>query len=165
MWFEGFFPQMTANDFFSTISNLLQNFIFLMSFSITNLILQAPKWVNYGQNIPIILQPKKKISRNLYKCGFQKFLPGYQGCYISKRARQNLMIYSSFNAFNAFNVLIHLHLILWMGTFMRLRATCALSRTFLHSFLPSPCQALLSIVHSPSISPFEKGAFVTPCIS
>ena len=26
--------------------------------------------------------------------------------------------------FNAFNVLIHLHLILWMGTFMRLRATC-----------------------------------------
>ena len=39
---------------------------------------------------------KKKIPKNHYKCGFQKYMPGYQGCHISKTAGQNFIIYSSF---------------------------------------------------------------------
>ena len=39
--------------------------------------------------------------------------------------KEHVRIWCYIAHFNAFNVLIHLHLILWMGTFMRLWDSCA----------------------------------------
>ena len=95
-WFEGFSPYVIANIFFSMIWNLLQKVIFLMPILIRDLNRQPPKLVQYGWKASIISQSKKKITKNIYKCGFQTFLARYQGYHISEGPRQNFMIYTSF---------------------------------------------------------------------